>query len=80
MDPNYDFNCFLKSYSNIIIMGCPGAGKSTVGIIVAKMLDMKYIDFDNDVLEQIWGMKVADKVILVCVPDYISFKYHNGAL
>ncbi|CAB4040312.1 Threonine synthase-like 1 [Paramuricea clavata] len=44
-------------------MGCPGAGKSTVGVIVAEMLGMKYVDFDLDVLENVWGMKVADKLI-----------------
>ena len=43
-------------------MGCPGAGKSTVGVLVAKMLGMKYIDFDLDVLEPAWGMKVSEKV------------------
>ena len=48
----------------MIIMGCPGAGKSTVGVIVAEMLEMKYVDFDLNVLEPAWGMKVADKVAI----------------
>ena len=46
-------------------MGCPGAGKSTVGVLVAEILGMKIVDFDLDVLENVWGMKVADKVTIV---------------
>ena len=61
-------------------MGCPGAGKSTVGVIVAEMLEMKYVDFDLNVLEPAWGMKVADKVALIDTFSYstisISTSYH----
>ena len=54
----------FKTCSNVIIIGCPGAGKSTVGAIAAKTLGMKYIDFDLDILEHAWGTKVGDKVNL----------------
>ena len=46
-------------------MGCPGAGKSTVGVIVAEMLGVKFVDFDYDVLEPAWGMIVAEKVVFI---------------
>ena len=32
--------------SNIILIGMPGSGKSTVGVILAKMLAKRYIDTD----------------------------------
>jgi broad-specificity NMP kinase len=55
-------------------MGCPGAGKSTVGVIVAEMLGMKYVDFDLDVLQPAWGMKVADKV------DHYFCHHHHSII
>lgn len=43
-------------------MGSPGAGKTTVGRILAHRLGRKVVDVDDDVLETVWGMSVADKV------------------
>lgn len=42
-------------------MGSPGAGKTTVGKMVAKAMKKTHIDVDND-LEKVWGMMVAQKV------------------
>lgn len=36
---------------NIILIGMPGAGKSTVGVILAKTLGMKFIDTDIAIQE-----------------------------
>nr|XP_055038074.1 threonine synthase-like 1 [Misgurnus anguillicaudatus]XP_055038075.1 threonine synthase-like 1 [Misgurnus anguillicaudatus] len=47
---------------NIILMGPPGAGKTSVGRIVGCRLGMPVIDIDDDVLERTWGMSVADKL------------------
>ncbi len=35
-----------KGKSNIILIGMPGSGKSTVGVILAKMLAKRYLDTD----------------------------------
>lgn len=41
----------LKS-SNLILVGMPGSGKSTVGVVLAKTLGMKFLDTDLLIQEQ----------------------------
>lgn len=36
----------MKTTDNIVLIGMPGSGKSTVGIILAKMLTRPYLDTD----------------------------------
>lgn len=43
-------------------MGSPGSGKTTVGQLLAERLGKHVIDVDNDHLEKIWKMTVAEKV------------------
>ena len=43
-------------------MGSPGAGKTSVGRMLGGQLGRKVIDVDDDVLENVWGMTVAEKV------------------
>lgn len=38
--------------SNIILIGMPGAGKSTVGVILAKVLGLNFIDSDLIIQEE----------------------------
>ncbi|XP_072534784.1 threonine synthase-like 1 [Salminus brasiliensis] len=47
---------------NILLMGPPGAGKTSVGRILAHKLGVPVVDIDDDVLERTWGMPVADKL------------------
>jgi shikimate kinase len=47
--------------SNLTLIGMPGAGKSTVGIILAKNLGLGFID--TDVLIQINQQKTLQKII-----------------
>lgn len=50
---------------NLLLMGPPGAGKTTVGRIVARRLGLPVIDVDDDVLEVTWKMPVAAKLAAV---------------
>lgn len=47
---------------NIILMGPPGSGKTTVGKILGQKLGCSFIDVDDDVLETTWNMSVAEKL------------------
>ena len=54
--------CVKQKGNNIILMGSPGAGKTTVGSMLGYHLNREVIDVDDDVLEKAWGMTVAEKV------------------
>jgi len=44
---------------NIILIGMPGSGKSTVGKIIAEKLNMKFVDLDTEI-ENYVGIKIPD--------------------
>ncbi|NXJ13311.1 THNS1 protein, partial [Odontophorus gujanensis] len=52
----------LAGSKNIILMGPPGAGKTTVGRIIGQKLGCPVIDIDDDVLESAWNMSVSEKL------------------
>src|SRR5690242_5273512 len=50
---------FSHTKSNVVLMGAPGSGKSSVGRVLSKLLGKKLIDIDDDYLEPLWGKSVA---------------------
>ena len=51
----------MKETDNIILIGMPGSGKSTVGVLVAKALGMDFLDVDL-VIQQREGQLLQDIV------------------
>jgi len=49
----------MKSKKNLILIGMMGSGKSTIGSLLSKKLNIKFIDIDN-VLENDSKMKIAE--------------------
>jgi len=39
----------MKSKENLVFLGMMGSGKSSIGSLVAKKLDLKFIDIDNEI-------------------------------
>lgn len=56
-----------KTTENIILIGMPGAGKSTLGVVLAKILGYEFID--ADLLIQSKLDKTLQKIIDACGPD-----------
>ena len=42
----------MTSKDNVILIGMPGAGKSTVGVVLAKRLGYRFVDSDLVIQEQ----------------------------
>ena len=58
---NTIINKIHRDKSNIVIIGMPGSGKSSVGRLIAKNLDRKFIDADK-YFEQKMGMAPGDYI------------------
>lgn len=56
-------NCLQER--NILLMGAPGAGKTSVGKILGYKLGKPVIDIGDDVLEKVWGIPVTEKLAKV---------------
>ncbi|TAH72746.1 MAG: shikimate kinase [Anaerolineaceae bacterium] len=59
--------------NNIVLIGMPGAGKSTVGVILAKVLGMNFIDSDLLIQEQ-EGMLLKDIIKREGLQGYIDIE------
>ena len=49
----------MKSKKNLILIGMMGSGKSTIGSLISKKLNVKFIDIDS-VLEDATKMKISE--------------------
>lgn len=56
-----------NNLDNVILIGMPGAGKSTLGVVLAKILGYEFID--ADLLIQSKLDKTLQKIIDACGPD-----------
>ncbi len=46
------YNAILKQKQNVVLVGMPGSGKTTVGKLLAKNLGLEFIDTDNLIVEK----------------------------
>jgi shikimate kinase len=44
---------------NLVFLGMMGSGKSSIGFLVSKKLNLKFIDIDNIIEDEV-GMKISD--------------------
>ena len=49
----------MKSKKNLVLVGMMGSGKSTIGSLISKKLNLKFIDVDN-ILENEAKMKISE--------------------
>jgi len=49
----------MKSKKNLILIGMMGSGKSTIGSLISKKLNVKFIDIDS-VLQNVTKMKIVE--------------------
>ncbi len=49
----------MKSNKNLVLIGMMGSGKSTVGSLISKKLNLKFVDIDN-ILENEAKMKISE--------------------
>ena len=49
----------MKSKKNLVLIGMMGSGKSTIGSLISKKLNVKFIDIDN-VLQDVTKMKIVE--------------------
>ena len=49
----------MKSKKNLVLLGMMGSGKSTIGSLISKKLNINFIDIDN-IIEKNTNMKIAE--------------------
>ena len=49
----------MKSKENLVFLGMMGSGKSSIGLLVAKKLQLNFIDIDNEIEKEL-AKKITD--------------------
>ena len=57
----------MAAKDNIVLIGMPGAGKSTLGIVLAKIMNYDFVDADLVIQSQC--DKTLQKLIDACGPE-----------
>lgn len=65
---------FCSHKDNVILMGSPGCGKTTIGRILGEKLGLPVADIDDNHLEPFWGTSVAKKVLPKLLCQTFDFK------
>ena len=59
--------------TKIVLIGPPGAGKSSVGRALSKELSMPFIDSDSEV-EKIAGKKISEILLMMASRYFVKWK------
>lgn len=62
------YNKLLKEKQNLVLIGMPGCGKSTIGKAVAEILGKEFIDSDNEIVKKEG----------ITIPEIFEFKGEKG--
>jgi shikimate kinase len=62
MSERDDLSSLLGPDENIVILGPPGGGKTSLAKVLSRHLSLSIYDIDDDHLEQVWGCTVASKL------------------
>ncbi|EFC47002.1 predicted protein [Naegleria gruberi] len=57
---------------HLVLMGPPGAGKTTTSKLLGKLLNIPVFDIDDDLLEVVWNMPVSEKLSQVGEEGFIQ--------
>ena len=56
---------------NLVLIGMPGSGKSTAGVILAKLLGMDFLDTDL-LIQKKTGMKLCDLIARKGIDSFLQ--------
>ena len=65
--------------SNIVLIGMPTSGKSTVGVILAKLLGMDFVDSDL-VIQKETGKKLSELIAEAGLDGFIDIETENTVI